>query len=251
MSRDQTVPPVDGTTAEPGQFDALYRGEGATFGGEYVAVAPWQLDEPQPVVLEIADGDLPGPVLECGCGTGDNALALAERGHRVTAVDVSPAAIGRCRDEAARRGLDPTFRVADATALDDVLTDAAGFGTVLDSALLHCLDRTQRRAYLAALHRVCAPGARLHVLCCDEQAPATLPLPGGLDEASLRADLAPGWRVESMRRRRYTTGLTRTQWRTTMTRIVGHYPPDLDAPDAVDDHDRVLLPIWHIVATRR
>ena len=248
MSRRRSSAVPGEGIAQPGQFDALYRGEGATFGGEHMAVAPWQLDEPQPVVLEIADGDLPDPVLECGCGVGDNALALAARGRRVTAVDASPAAIEQCRDKASRRGLDVTFQVADATALDGV---GAGYRTVLDSALLHCLDRPRRRAYLAALHRVSAPGARLHLLCCDEQAPATMPLAGGLDEASLRADLAPHWRVESMRRRRYTTGLTRAVWHTTMTPIVGAYPGDLDRPGAVDEHDRVRLPIWQILATRR
>ena len=128
MSRRRSSAVPGEGIAQPGQFDALYRGEGATFGGEHMAVAPWQLDEPQPVVLEIADGDLPDPVLECGCGVGDNALALAARGRRVTAVDASPAAIEQCRDKASRRGLDVTFQVADATALDGVGAGVVGRG---------------------------------------------------------------------------------------------------------------------------
>jgi SAM-dependent methyltransferase len=48
-----------------------------------------------------------GPTLEIGCGTGTNAVYLAERGFEVVGVDISPLAVeqararaqGRCRFE--------------------------------------------------------------------------------------------------------------------------------------------------------
>ncbi|MGW7068357.1 methyltransferase domain-containing protein [Streptomyces sp. NPDC054855] len=43
--------------------------------------------------------DVPGDVLDLGCGTGSLSLLAAEGGHRVTAVDLSPAMVERAREK--------------------------------------------------------------------------------------------------------------------------------------------------------
>ena len=48
---------------------------------------------PTPLVVEFAGGLTPGSALDLACGPGRNALYLAERGWRVTALDGSPVAI--------------------------------------------------------------------------------------------------------------------------------------------------------------
>jgi SAM-dependent methyltransferase len=57
-----------------------------------------------------------GRALDIACGTGRNALYLAEHGFDVTGVDISEVAIERASDEARARGLSVEFVVAD---LDD------------------------------------------------------------------------------------------------------------------------------------
>lgn len=47
----------------------------------------------------------PGSLLDLGAGEGGDSLWFAERGWQVTAVDISPTALGRARAEAERRGL--------------------------------------------------------------------------------------------------------------------------------------------------
>ncbi|MFJ5532302.1 class I SAM-dependent methyltransferase [Streptomyces sp. NPDC093261] len=56
----------------------------------------------------------PGHVLDLGCGTGSLSLLAAERGHRVTGVDLSPAMLTRARAKLA--GHDALFLVGDAGA---------------------------------------------------------------------------------------------------------------------------------------
>jgi SAM-dependent methyltransferase len=72
--------------------------------------------EPNRFVVEELAGLTPGAALDVAAGEGRNAVWLAERGWRVTAVDFSPVAVERGRELAALRGVDVDWQVADATA---------------------------------------------------------------------------------------------------------------------------------------
>jgi SAM-dependent methyltransferase len=61
------------------------------------------------------EGLQPGTALDLGCGTGPNALMLAERGWSVVGVDWAGHAIELAIQAAADRGLDATFVVGDIT----------------------------------------------------------------------------------------------------------------------------------------
>src|SRR5688572_24175521 len=52
-------------------------------------------------------------VLDAPCGHGRHAIALAASGHRVTGVDVSPAALARARTEARARGVEVDWLLGD------------------------------------------------------------------------------------------------------------------------------------------
>ncbi|MGI9648826.1 MAG: class I SAM-dependent methyltransferase [Acidimicrobiia bacterium] len=54
-----------------------------------------------------------GRALDVACGTGRNALRLAEAGLQVDAVDISEVAVGRARTEADRRGLELNWHVSN------------------------------------------------------------------------------------------------------------------------------------------
>lgn len=47
-----------------------------------------------------------GRLIDVGCGTGHDAVRMAELGHRITAIDWSPKMVERTRDQARHRGLD-------------------------------------------------------------------------------------------------------------------------------------------------
>jgi SAM-dependent methyltransferase len=95
-------------------------------------------------------------VLDAGCGSGQWAIALAERGARVTAIDLSPEMIRLARDHASARGQDIEWRTADATRLAD---PPAVFDAIHARVLLHLVPDVP--AALRELRRVLRPGGRL------------------------------------------------------------------------------------------
>ncbi len=178
------------------KFDKMYRGEPVVEGAPKPAGVPWDIGQAQPRLMELeALGVISGEVLDIGCGLGDNAIFLASRGHSVTALDGSPAAIETARGRAAQAGVSVTFDVADAT---DLSRYAGRFDTVIDSALYHCLEESDRQAYVTGLYRATRPGARLHLYCFADGSVNGLvaPIPS-ISESGIRDTLtANGWRID-------------------------------------------------------
>ena len=75
----------------------------------------WGREANRFVIAELADLS-PGHALDLACGEGRNAIWLAARGWRVTAVDFSAVAVGRGRELAASTGVAVDWVVADVVA---------------------------------------------------------------------------------------------------------------------------------------
>ena len=68
-------------------------------------------------VLEPIVPPPPARIADLGCGTGSLSVLLAERGHSVVGVDVSPCMLERAEAKARRHGVDAAFVVGDAADL--------------------------------------------------------------------------------------------------------------------------------------
>jgi len=110
------------------------------------------------LVAEVA-GESPGRALDVGCGEGADAVWLASRGWKVTALDVSSVALDRARRAADEAGVEVSWLHA---GLLDAPVPPQGFDLVSAQypALLRTPGHDAERALLAAV----APGGLLLVV---------------------------------------------------------------------------------------
>ncbi len=131
------------TPNEPESFavpdwDAVYRH----------GTPPWETGRVSSELVRVLDEGLirPGSVLELGCGTGADAVLLAQRGFDVTAVDSAPMAIERARGRAEQEDalirfvMDDVFRFTQSAETFDLVYDAGFYHFIRLAALDQLLD---------------------------------------------------------------------------------------------------------------
>lgn len=176
---------------------------GHDFAGMYAeGIPPWQIDRPQPEVIQLLEnGKFESPVLDLGCGTGDNTIELARHGLVVKGLDAVTEALERARKKMEQAGLkqSPEFVLADALRLAE---SGLKVRTVLDCALFHTFSDEERREYIWGLEAVLSPGGRLHILSFSELE-TRQPGPRRLSLSEITGSFGAGWRVEDSVRCRY------------------------------------------------
>jgi SAM-dependent methyltransferase len=136
----------------------------------YKTSPPWDIGRPQPAFVELVGaGELnTGGVLDVGCGTGENALYLAEKGFSVVGVDLSTRAIDAAKAKAIERKLKVDFRIANALSLD---FKNGYFDNAIDSGLFHTFDDSDRVDFVREIARVLKTDGRYFMLCFSDKEP--------------------------------------------------------------------------------
>ena len=139
-----------------GWFDELYREADA---GK--TVAPWTDLIPHPLLLEYLEQHAHrGRALVVGCGYGDDAEELSRRGLRVTAFDVSVAAVAKCQARFPQSAV--RYEVAD--LLHPPEGWARAFDLVVEISTLQVLPPEPRARALTNVADLVAPGGTLLVV---------------------------------------------------------------------------------------
>lgn len=154
---------------------------------------PWDIGRPQDAFRELAGvGKLRGRLLDAGCGTGEHSLLAAEAGADVVGIDLSDRAVTSARAKAAARGVQAHFEATD------ILGFTGGpFDTVIDSGLFHVFDDDNRSRYVAKLHELTSPDARVYLMCFSEQQEGDWG-PRCVTQQELRDAFKDVWHIENI-----------------------------------------------------
>jgi ubiquinone/menaquinone biosynthesis C-methylase UbiE len=102
----------------------------------------------------LKSGYLPkqGKVIELGCGAGNVALWLADKGYEISGVEISPTAVEWAREKAKAKNIKADFRVGNVVDLKDYKDNSFDF--VLDGHCLHCIIGDDRKQFLKNALRI-------------------------------------------------------------------------------------------------
>jgi methyl halide transferase len=120
---------------------------------------PWDSGLPSKELTRmLAEAEiLGGRALELGCGTGTNAVYLAQQEFDVTAVDCSPLALKQARQKAEAALVTVEWIEADVQWFG---ADLEPFDFVFDRGCYHCCRRVDLPGFLETLQNVTRPGTR-------------------------------------------------------------------------------------------
>jgi len=128
---------------------------------------------PAEVEEAIETGWLPAEatIVDIGCGSGELAALLAERGFEAVGLDFASSAIAQAREQHAvdRPDVNLTYEVAD------ICGDVEGLGTfdaLIDRGCFYGLDEAQHAAYADNVASLCEPGTPFLMMCPIRDAPA-------------------------------------------------------------------------------
>ncbi len=168
--------------------------ESSYWNDAYRAIPPWEIGRPQPAFVELAKkGELePGSVLDIGCGTGENAILLAESGYTVTGVDAAPIAIDTAKAKAKARNVNVEFLIRNALNLK---LGQSRFDNAIDSGLFHTFRDNERPVYAKEVAKSLREGGKYFMMCFSENEPTDWGGPRRVSRAEIQDTFSPLFQI--------------------------------------------------------
>jgi methyl halide transferase len=160
---------------------------------------PWETGAPSTELQRVlTEGHIaPCRAIDVGCGSGINAVWLAQHGFDVTGIDVSPLAIEQARARAAAAGVEVRFEEDDLLGLRG---EYQPFPFFFDRGCYHAVRRIDAASYVRTLQRLTLPGAIGLVLAGNSR---SMHKPGEgppvVSEEELRAEWEPAFEILKLR----------------------------------------------------
>jgi 2-polyprenyl-3-methyl-5-hydroxy-6-metoxy-1,4-benzoquinol methylase len=120
--------------------------------------APWDSGPRSELIEFIKNQDFnPSKVIDIGCGTGSNAIFLAQHGYEVTGVDFATSAILKAKEKAKYAGVNVNFVEDDITNLQNI---KGFFDLLVDYGTFDDLSHTNRQKYIETVLSLTKPGTQ-------------------------------------------------------------------------------------------
>lgn len=148
---------------------------------------PWDSGIPSRELVRVLQEEQIAPcrAVELGCGTGTNAIFLAQQGFEVTAIDLSPRALEPAIRRAEEADVEINFLQGDLCRFE---TSLEPFDFVFDRGCYHSVKKPDLPGFLETVRRLTRPGSRWLALTGNANEQTEFG-PPRLHEHEIRADL--------------------------------------------------------------
>jgi 2-polyprenyl-3-methyl-5-hydroxy-6-metoxy-1,4-benzoquinol methylase len=119
----------------------------------YFRKPPWDTGISPPELMEFISSHPAGRALDLGCGTGTNAITLAQHGWQTTGVDFVGKAVRTARRKAHQAGVEVDFRQGDIERISGI---RGPFELILDIGCFHSLTEDGKITYVRNLELLLA-----------------------------------------------------------------------------------------------
>jgi SAM-dependent methyltransferase len=176
----------------------------------------WDLGGPPPVLTSLLATIEPGRrVLVPGAGRGHDAIAWAQAGHRVVAIDIAPLAVEAARALADERSVQIEVLEADIFALPGALT--AAFDVVWEQTCFCAIPVERRGNYVRAMAQALVPGGKLYGLFWNHGQPGGPPF--DVRREDVEAAFPPVFAIESIEAVKESVPQRRPEFLAVMRRV--------------------------------
>ncbi len=174
------------------RWDAAYR-EGRR--------PPWDVGRPSSDLVRVVEQGTVKPcrAVELGCGTGTDAIYLAERDFEVTAIDLAPTALSIAERKALEAGVKVRWLLADVLAPPKLQP----FDFVYDRGCYHGLRKQHAAKYVETLRRLSRPGTLVLILAGNANEPPPHSGPPRVTEEEIRGDFSKLFEIVELRETRF------------------------------------------------
>ena len=161
-------------------------------------VPAWDTGKPAGDLVKVVEEKAVKPcrAVVLGCGSGNNAVYLAEKGFDVTAIDVAPTALRLAEEKARKAGVEVNWMLADVLRLPDMKP----FDFMFDRGCYHNVRYVDAAGFTESVRQLSRPGTRFFVLSLNRDGPP------GVREKHMRDDFSSFCEFEWLRESGIHTG---------------------------------------------
>ena len=191
----------------------------AFFDQAYKGNPPWDIGREQKAFHKLAKKyDLLSPLLDIGCGTGENSLYFAKLGFSILGIDNSPTAIAKANAKAEERNLQDNAKFITYD-LFNLIKFGRTFNTVIDCGVFHMFSKEARILYEKNIRNILATNGMLFILAFSYKEPLGI----GPNQRLLVEDYAEifssGWEIKSFQDEEFETNLRKNHAKALLTTI--------------------------------
>jgi 2-polyprenyl-3-methyl-5-hydroxy-6-metoxy-1,4-benzoquinol methylase len=157
----------------------------------------WDTGITPPELIEFIQQHPPGRALDLGCGTGTNAITLAQNGWTVTGIDFIRSAVHKAKSKTRQAGVTIDYVIQDVTQIDHL---DRPYDLVLDIGCLHGLPPTQAIQYIRNLPDLLTNDGSYLLYALLAGSPQSKPGLTPEDIDLLNESLKPIWRKDGIDR---------------------------------------------------